>query len=99
MKNSPITFDHIDGSLRVMFTVNCNNHPWRSYDTRDEAIEVLRFIVRSVVSDDNYDELEFSANNGTLEYWEGEDKMIYTVREDKAELEEIKDMVDERPAY
>lgn len=66
-----------------MFTVNCNNHPWRSYDTRDEAIEVLRFLVRAVVSVDNYDELEFSANKGTLEYWEGEDKMIYTVTNNK----------------
>lgn len=83
----------------MSYTIICNGYPGWTMDTRVEAIDRLKEIIGMAVSDGGYDELDYSENKGTLEIWNGEDRNIYQVREDKAELEEIKDMVDERQAY
>jgi hypothetical protein len=67
----------------MSYTINCNGYPGWTMGTREEAINRLKEIIGMAVTDGKYDELDYSENKGSLEIWNGEDRTIYTVREDK----------------
>lgn len=77
-----------------MFTIYCNNYSWQVESTREQALGVLKDILKTEVNRDSLYSIEFDENKGLLDIWykvgEAEDiedqeyeNIIYFVRKNK----------------